>query len=432
MQSKLTLIEEKLQLLSILSNGNSIIKFEDIIKGRKLKVSITDSVSSIKAISLDTTIPNTILKGKITTDNTKPILGIAVDNSLANSDNDIVTNGVITDNSLTGGTIGQAVYINNSGSLSLAISGLKIGRLLSIASPIKVWINPGREYDELQEFLILERSLYFALRYLSYYLPFVKLYEYLPTQIRGYGNGNLGKLNSVAPTPTDGGIVFSDVLGLFVAVITSSNPFVNKVYSSVDGTTWTPRSILDGNSWRSVAYGNGIFCAVSSDGTNRIATSPDGINWTTILAPQNNYWNSITFGAGLFVAISFDGANRVMTSPDGVSWTLRNASEASGWRSVIFDGTDFYCCAGIGTNRIMKSADGINWSSLPGKPTMFGWIAFGNKTFITSATDGYYLSYDNCATWKKTLHDVAGVELVFNQVDGIFYSKIGYERSSEL
>ena len=44
------------------------------------------------------------------------------------------------------------------------------------------------------------------------------------------------------------------------------------------GVTWTPRAPeAEANQWRNVTYGNGLFVAVSSDGTNRVMTSPDGV-----------------------------------------------------------------------------------------------------------------------------------------------------------
>ena len=42
------------------------------------------------------------------------------------------------------------------------------------------------------------------------------------------------------------------------------------------GVTWTARSAAEANSWRGVTYGNGLFVAVSPNGTNRVMTSPDG------------------------------------------------------------------------------------------------------------------------------------------------------------
>ena len=45
-------------------------------------------------------------------------------------------------------------------------------------------------------------------------------------------------------------------------------------------------------------------------------TSPDGITWTSRTSAVNNAWSSVAYGNGLWVAVSLDGTgNRVMTSP---------------------------------------------------------------------------------------------------------------------
>ena len=82
------------------------------------------------------------------------------------------------------------------------------------------------------------------------------------------------------------------------------------------GITWTSQTIAADNSWQSVAYGGGLFVAVSSSGTgNRVMTSPDGITWTIRTSAFDNDWQSVTYAGGLFVAVAFSGTgNRVMTS----------------------------------------------------------------------------------------------------------------------
>jgi hypothetical protein len=77
-----------------------------------------------------------------------------------------------------------------------------------------------------------------------------------------------------------------------------------------------PRTSAADNLWRSVAYGNGLFVAVSVTGTgNRVMTSPDGITWTIRTSAADNPWQSVAYGDGLWVAVSYDGnGNRVITS----------------------------------------------------------------------------------------------------------------------
>ena len=71
------------------------------------------------------------------------------------------------------------------------------------------------------------------------------------------------------------------------------------------GITWTIRTSAADNSWRSVAYGGGLFVAVSFTGSgNRVMTSPDGITWTIRTSAFDNDWSSVTYAGGLFVAVS--------------------------------------------------------------------------------------------------------------------------------
>jgi hypothetical protein len=100
--------------------------------------------------------------------------------------------------------------------------------------------------------------------------------------------------------------------------------------TSADGITWTSRTSAADNTWWSVTYGNGLFIAVSTDGTNnRVMTSPDGITWTIRTSAADNQWLSVTYGDGLFVAVSFTGTgNRVMTS-GVIGITARTAAAAN-------------------------------------------------------------------------------------------------------
>jgi hypothetical protein len=52
-----------------------------------------------------------------------------------------------------------------------------------------------------------------------------------------------------------------------------------------DGITWTSRTSAADNDWTSVAYGNGLFVAVSNNGTgNRVMTSPDTWGYNLFVA----------------------------------------------------------------------------------------------------------------------------------------------------
>jgi hypothetical protein len=54
--------------------------------------------------------------------------------------------------------------------------------------------------------------------------------------------------------------------------------------------------------WRGVAYGGGVFVAVSP--SNVAATSPDGITWTQRTLPSTQTWQAVAYGDGTFVVVS--------------------------------------------------------------------------------------------------------------------------------
>ena len=174
--------------------------------------------------------------------------------------------------------------------------------------------------------------------------------------------------------------------GLFVAVSTNGT---NRVMTSVDGINWTARAAAEDNNWQSVTYGDGLFVAVAVSGTNRVMTSPDGMNWTARSAPGNNGWLSVTYGDGVFVAVAGSGTNRVMTSPDGMNWTARAAAENNFWQSVTYGDGLFVAVAGDGTNRVMTSTDGINWTARSAaEDNLWQSVTYGNGLFVAVAQIG--------------------------------------------
>lgn len=194
--------------------------------------------------------------------------------------------------------------------------------------------------------------------------------------------------------------------GVWRSVIYANNQFLaigsSLSSTSADGIVWnTPVAITSFNA-RSVAYGNGIYVAVSNSGTNRIATSTNGTTWTTRLAPAANPWYGIVFHNGLFIACSASGSTgyitgsvlpeqRIMTSPDGINWTLRNNS--TGGFSIGVGGGTVVCSGGS------VSTDGINWSNIVVPPFatdiygsygMVGRASFGNGVFVTSISPTHF------------------------------------------
>ena len=118
----------------------------------------------------------------------------------------------------------------------------------------------------------------------------------------------------------------TNIIAVVIASLFSVS-FVSQ--AAADGITWTSRTSAADNDWRSVAYGNGLWVAVSQTGTNRVMTSADGITWTSRTSAADNAWTSVTYGNGLFVAVSISGdGNRVMTSGETSTTAAANAEAA--------------------------------------------------------------------------------------------------------
>jgi hypothetical protein len=174
--------------------------------------------------------------------------------------------------------------------------------------------------------------------------------------------------------------------GIFVAVSATGT---NRVMYSTDGITWTAASAAEANSWVSVTYGSGIFVAVSADGTNRVMYSTNGISWTAASASEVNNWQSVTYGNDIFVAVSADGTNRAMYSTNGISWTAASAAEANTWVSITYGNGKFVAVAIDGTNRVMYSNDGITWTSAAAtEANSWRSVTYGNDKFVAVSSDG--------------------------------------------
>jgi len=177
-------------------------------------------------------------------------------------------------------------------------------------------------------------------------------------------------------------------LGLALALVSSVAIMSQQVRA--DGTTWSARSAAEANQWSSVTFGNGTFVAVSNNGTNRVMTSTDGITWTPRSVPASS-WASVTYGNGVFVAVAGFGTDRIMTSPDGVTWTPRGSSTDS-WAGITFGNNTFVAVASMGTNRVMTSTDGITWTNRS-VPTggIQGWsaVTWGNNKFVAISFTGF-------------------------------------------
>lgn len=223
-------------------------------------------------------------------------------------------------------------------------------------------------------------------------------------------------------------------------VFIAATPFVSSFSSiasaSTDASTltWTKTLAAEANIWKDIAFGNGVYVAVSSNGTNRVMRTTDPT--CTPVAPATSCWigvdvgtvvnwQSVTFGKGLFVAVGEgDNDSLAMTSPDGITWTrhVTNPAHQRLWRSVEYANGNFVAVAFRNNNSantdVMTSPDGITWTlrTTPeftnctplstAQCNQFSGLAYGNGAWVAvgsvndnGASFNVMRSTDNGATW---------------------------------
>lgn len=132
------------------------------------------------------------------------------------------------------------------------------------------------------------------------------------------------------------------------------------------------------------------YVAVAVTGTNRIMTSTDASTWTAVAAPEALQWRSVAYGNGTFVALSYDQdpANPYMYSTDlGATWTAASKNGASSLYGarVRFVNNQFVALYDNGTQRVQTSTDGITWTSVT---TNFNSYAPYDITYVSGT---YYV-----------------------------------------
>lgn len=171
--------------------------------------------------------------------------------------------------------------------------------------------------------------------------------------------------------------------------------------SSADGTTWVAGTLPAGSQWTSVAYGNGVYVAVSYSGANEVMTSTDGVNWTVGTAPASAL-RRVVFGGGQFVAVSIGAAGgKIITSPDGVNWTHQVTAPTSDWTSLTYgDGKFVAVSADAAPTQVATSPDGGTWT-LRATPGSVAWdeVAFGDGTFVATGDAGAVMSSSDGIAW---------------------------------
>ena len=135
--------------------------------------------------------------------------------------------------------------------------------------------------------------------------------------------------------------------GLFCAIGGTISSFMQ-----ANPTVWTAGGTLTSKTWVSLAYGNGRFVALASDGTLQYTQNWQSSLWTGTTSTNNTWvtvnnnplfksglttWKSISYAEGQFVAVA-TSSQAIATSWDGLNWYYTSAGlpSSSNWTAVAF------------------------------------------------------------------------------------------------
>lgn len=160
------------------------------------------------------------------------------------------------------------------------------------------------------------------------------------------------------------GIVYA--LGMFV-VAGGNTGGAPKLYTSVNGTTWTSRTITAPAGLNNVKFGNGTFVAFGGNGGGDgfIRLSTDGINWATgaVSITGGDSLADAVYGNGLFVFVS--KAGKIFTSPNLTSFTQRTSGVSVDLKSIVYSTSGFLIVGASGTALISSPTSGTVWTVTP-------------------------------------------------------------------
>ena len=208
------------------------------------------------------------------------------------------------------------------------------------------------------------------------------------------------------PPPSYGGQLLCIANNGSRIVVGGSNGFVS--VSTDKGETWVNGTIPSfASAFRdveSIAFGNGVFVAVGTNGS--VASSTDGVTWTSRTGTlTGSMIGRVVFGAGCFIVTGT--GNTAMRSTDGINWSSVSLGLPTGGafdspEALIWTGTKFVAAA-LNTQNISTSDDGITWVvvTVPkrGTGSYYNGIAYDPTIgLIITESGGYYLHGDPTLT----------------------------------
>jgi hypothetical protein len=176
------------------------------------------------------------------------------------------------------------------------------------------------------------------------------------------------------------------------------------ILNSSDGLSWTQAGDGITVDLFDVIYANGIYVAVGGGRTGDqlefvVATSADGNSWKTVASGNGLRLHGLTY-ADQFIAVGEPGV--IYTSPDAQNWQLKTIGTQY-LRSISYLGGTYVAAGSSGTNEVVVSTNGRDWLSrpVPFPPPMRPelelnevialeneFLLIGDNGYIATSTDG--------------------------------------------
>jgi len=138
-------------------------------------------------------------------------------------------------------------------------------------------------------------------------------------------------------------------------------------YSTNGGVSWVAGGAVGSGTYTAIAYGQGVFVAITTGATTTRISIDGGATWTAGGAlPASSTWISIAYGANKFVAVSSDGAVDPAYSVDGgVTWSNTDAAGylGSGTITSVHYGQGVFVVTDSSGNNMSSSENGLNWTT---------------------------------------------------------------------
>ena len=213
-------------------------------------------------------------------------------------------------------------------------------------------------------------------------------------------NANTNTTRTFPGTLSYSGIAYGN--GIFISVTSNgSTP-----YYSTDGFNWTARTVLTRTDAAAIAFGNiggtnywvVVFGGCNGGTANTVFnySTNNGSTWTAGVMPSSSLWNTIAFANNTFVATAggITASTSTAYSTTGTTFIAGGALPSNSyWTSLAAGaiGVTTYFVAIVGSQTsssagAYSSNGGVTWTSMA-LPATATWtcVAYGNQTFVAVA-----------------------------------------------